>query len=189
MRAFFLLLTVWVGLPGLARAQAVTPYHPRIAGVPMSCMSSQGMPVAFVPNTSLADVGLWFSGWPGVPAHVEYNPGLLARLPPGVQLFWFGHACAHAVSGESAREESADCGAVQLLKREGRLSRAQVGEAPVLLPERAGGGAVGPSAGARPRAAAARLLRPRALTAFETQGLSPMSSGGCRGFPMGRACA
>jgi hypothetical protein len=128
MRSSLLALTVLVGLPGLARAQAVTPYNPRIAGVPMSCMSSQGMPVAFVPNTSLADVGLWFSGWPGVPAHVEYNPGLLARLPPGVQLFWFGHACAHAVAGETAHEESADCGSVQLLKREGRVSRTQVSE-------------------------------------------------------------
>ncbi|WP_375771878.1 hypothetical protein NR798_13635 [Archangium gephyra] len=128
MRSALLALLVLVGLPGLARAQPVTPYHPRIAGVPLSCKSSQGVPVAFVPNTSLADVGLWFPGWPGVPAHVEYNPGLLARLPPGAQLFWFGHACAHAVTGNTGSEEGADCASVQLLKREGRMSRAQVGE-------------------------------------------------------------
>jgi hypothetical protein len=154
MRSVLLALLVLVGLPGLARAQAVTPYHPRIAGVPMTCMSSQGVPVAFVPNTSLADVGLWFSGWPGVPAHVEYNPGLLARLPPGVQLFWFGHACAHAVSVDTASEEDADCGSVQRLKRQGLVSRAQVGElqsyflnAPAVVPW-----------GHRPGPARARLL-------------------------------
>ncbi|REG34558.1 hypothetical protein ATI61_103464 [Archangium gephyra] len=128
MRSFLLVLTVLGGLPGLARAQAVTPYHPRIAGLPMTCMSAQGVPVAFVPNTSLADVGLWFSGWPGVPAHVEYNPGLLSRLPPKVQLFWFGHACAHAVPVDTAGEEGADCASIQLLKRQGLVSRAQVGE-------------------------------------------------------------
>lgn len=128
MRSFFLALTVLVGLPGLARAQPVTPYHPRIAGVSMTCMSSQGVRVAFVPNTSLADVGLWFPGWPGVPAHVEYNPGLLARLPREVQLFWFGHACAHAVPVDMAGEEGADCGSIQLLKKQGLVSRAQVGE-------------------------------------------------------------
>lgn len=128
MRSTLLALTVLVGLPGFARDQAGTPYHPRIAGVPMTCMSAQGAPVAFVPNTSLADVGLWFSGWPGVPAHVEYNPGLLARLPPKVQLFWFGHACAHAVPVENPGEEGADCASIQLLKRQGLVSRAQVGE-------------------------------------------------------------
>lgn len=125
MRSILLALTVLVGLPGLARAQAVTPYNPRIAGVSMTCMSSQGVPVAFVPNTSMADVGLWFSGWPGVPAHVEYNPGLLARLPPGVQLFWFGHVCAHGVLGAGSNEESADCWSLHFLKQQGLVSRAQ----------------------------------------------------------------
>ncbi len=128
MRAFFLALTVFVGLPGLARAQPVTPYNPRIAGVPMSCMSSQGVPVAFVPNSSLADVGLWFPAWPDVPAHIEYNPALLARLPPPVQLFWFGHACAHEVLAKDVNEERADCWSLQLLKRRGLVSRAQVVE-------------------------------------------------------------
>lgn len=154
LRSLHLVLTVLVGLPGLARAQAETPYHPRIAGVPMTCMSSRGVPVAFVPNTSLADVGLWFSGWPGVPAHVEYNPGLLARLPPEVQRFWFGHACAHAVPADTASEEGADCASIQRLKREGLVSRAQVGElqsyflnAPAVVPW-----------GHRPGPARARLL-------------------------------
>jgi hypothetical protein len=125
-RYLFLALTVLGGLPGLARAQPVTPYNPRIAGQPVSCTSSQGEPVAFVPNTSLADVGLWFPAWPGVPAHVEYNPGLLARLPPEVQLFWFGHACAHGVLAADLGEEGADCWSIQFLKRRGLVSRAQV---------------------------------------------------------------
>ncbi|MFY0565358.1 hypothetical protein ACN28E_16165 [Archangium lansingense] len=128
MRSLFLALLVLVGVPGLARAQVVTPYNPLIAGVPMTCMSSQGVPVAFVPNTSLADVGLWFSGWPGVPAHVEYNPGLLARLPPAVQLFWFGHVCAHDVLGAGSNEESADCWSLQFLKQQGLVTRAQAAE-------------------------------------------------------------
>jgi hypothetical protein len=132
---------VLVGLPGLARAQPVTPYTPRIAGVPMSCMSSQGVPVAFVPNTSLADVGLWFPSWPDVPAHVEYNPVLLDQLPPEVQLFWFWHTCAHGVHGNVSSEESADCEAIQYLRRQGLVSREEVLElqswfvnAPVRIP-------------------------------------------------------
>lgn len=125
-RSFFLALVVLVGLPGLASAQTVTPYTPRIAGLPMTCMSSQGVPVAFVPNTSLADVGLWFGAWPNVPAHVEYNPGLLVQLPPEVQLFWFWHTCAHGVYGNASGEESADCGAIQSLRQQGLLSRPQV---------------------------------------------------------------
>lgn len=128
-RDFFLgLATVLVGLPGFVRAQPVTPYNPRVAGVPVSCSSPDGTPVAFVPNSSLADVGLWFPSWPGVPAHVEYNPALLARLPPAVQFFWFGHACSHAVLANGSNEEGADCGALQLLKRQGLVSRAQVAE-------------------------------------------------------------
>jgi hypothetical protein len=128
MRSTFLALLVLAGLPGLARAQAVTPYHPLIAGTSMTCLSSQGVPVAFVPNTSLADVGLWFSGWPGVPAHVEYNPGLLVRLPPVVQLFWFGHVCAHEVLGAGSNEESADCWSLHFLKQQRLVSREQAAE-------------------------------------------------------------
>jgi hypothetical protein len=141
MRYVFLALLVLVGLPGLAWAQPASPYTPWIAGVPVSCKSSSGMPVAFVPNTSLADVGLSFPAWPDVPSHVEYNPGLLARLPPVVQLFWFGHVCAHQALAEGLSEESADCGSIQLLKQQGLVSRAQVVElqsylsnAPMVVP-------------------------------------------------------
>jgi hypothetical protein len=128
MRALFLALTVFVGFPGLGRAQPLTPYNPRVAGLPMSCTSSQGVPVAFVPNSSLADVGLWFPAWPDVPAHVEYNPALLARLPSPVQLFWFGHACAHAALAAPFSEESADCWSLQFLKQRGLVSRTQAVE-------------------------------------------------------------
>ncbi len=128
MTRFLLALMALGGLPGLARAQPPTPLHPRVAGVTVSCTSSRGEQVAFVPNTSLADVGLWFPAWPGVPAHVEYNPQLLARLPAPVQLFWFGHACLHASLTRDSDEEGADCGGLQLLKQRGLLSRAQVVE-------------------------------------------------------------
>ncbi|HEX8824300.1 MAG TPA: hypothetical protein VF794_30545 [Archangium sp.] len=128
MRCVLLAFTMLVGLPGLARAQVDSPYNPRIAGVPVRCVSSTGLPVAFVPNTLLADVGLGFPAWPDVPAHVEYNPGMLARLSPAVQLFWFGHTCAHEVLAAPSREEDADCWALQFLERQGLVSRAQVGE-------------------------------------------------------------
>ncbi|HYO51950.1 hypothetical protein [Archangium sp.] len=178
-RYLFLALTVLVGLPGLGWAQAVTPYNPRIAGVPVSCLSSQGEPVAFVPNSSLADVGLWFPSWPGVPAHVEYNPGLLARLPPWVQLFWFGHACAHGALAAGLGEESADCWSVQFLKRRGLVSRAQVVELQSYLMS----APVVPW-GHRPGPARARLLpecydRVSALP-WETQGVVSQS-----GVPVG----
>ncbi|WP_257462722.1 hypothetical protein [Archangium lipolyticum] len=141
MRYVLLVQLVLLGLPGLARAQPASPYTPWIGGVPVSCTSSSGMPVAFVPNTSLADVGLSFPAWPDVPSHVEYNPGFLARLPPGVQLFWFGHVCAHQALAEGLSEELADCGSIQLLKQQGLVSREQVVElqayllnAPVVVP-------------------------------------------------------
>ncbi|MFL5354978.1 hypothetical protein [Archangium sp.] len=125
MRSLLLALLVLVGLPGLASAQTVTPYTPRIAGQPMTCMSPEGVPVAFVPNTSLADVGLWFPAWPNVPAHVEYNPRLLVQLPPEAQLFWFWHTCAHGV-GNASSEEGADCGAIGSMMRLGLVTGDQV---------------------------------------------------------------
>jgi len=126
MRYLFLALTVLVGLPGLARAQSETPYQPRIAGTPFQCTSSTGVPVAFVPNASLADIGLALPERPDVPAHVEYNPELLARLPSWMQLFWYGHVCAHEALAIPHSEESADCWSLQMLKYQRFVSRAEV---------------------------------------------------------------
>ncbi|MGZ3457775.1 MAG: hypothetical protein ACXU86_04640 [Archangium sp.] len=125
MRYVLLALSVLVGLPGLAQAQQMGTYNPRLGGVTVSCTSYSGQPVLFVPNSSLADFGQAFPERPGVPPTIEFNPGLLSRVPSWLQLFWFGHECAHVELADYG-EERADCRSLQLLKQQGLVSRTDV---------------------------------------------------------------
>lgn len=109
----------------VALAVGVTPSNPWSAGGPLHCVSSSGHPVEFVPNPMLPELGQVFFDRPGAP-RVEFNPGLLGRLPPQMQLLWVGHACAHFVLADAHREEAADCWALQSLKQHGLVTREQV---------------------------------------------------------------
>lgn len=120
-RVLVLVVLGLVGVPGLARAQ-VDPFHPTLGGVTVSCESYTGQPVAFVANTALRDVGQAHPEEPGVSPTIEFNPTLLERLPPKVQLFWFGHVCAHEVLADNDSEENADRWALQWMMERGQLT-------------------------------------------------------------------
>jgi hypothetical protein len=100
-------------------AQSFNPYNPVIAGVPVFCRSFQGQPVAFVPNPSLPDVG---RALPGSPPTIELNPVVLSRLTPLMQLFWYGHECAHHVLGGANSESNADCWSIKTMRNQGMLT-------------------------------------------------------------------
>lgn len=106
------------------------PFNPVIAGVPVNCLSAgTGQRVAFVANPWLNDVG---RARPGMPPTIEMNPAVLGQLPRTMQLFWYGHECAHHALGHTigglslASESAADCWAVQTGRRQGFLSRADI---------------------------------------------------------------
>ena len=91
-------------------------YNPVIGGERVFCTSITGQRVAFVGDPLLNDIG---RSRPGVPPTIEMNTALLSQLPRALQLFWYGHECAHHVLGHtvgnlSFRSESdSDCWAIQ----------------------------------------------------------------------------
>jgi hypothetical protein len=95
------------------------PFNPVIAGIPVYCTSYSGQPVAFVPNFYLSDVG---RAQPGVPPTIELNPNVLAQLSPRMQLFWYGHECAHHVLGPQNSESNADCWSIRTMRDQGLLA-------------------------------------------------------------------
>lgn len=94
------------------------PFNPVIAGLPVYCTSYQGQPVAFIENPMLPDVG---RAQPGNPPTIELNPSVLAQLTPKMQLFWYGHECAHHVLGPANSEVNADCWAIKTMRDQGLL--------------------------------------------------------------------
>lgn len=101
-------------------------FNPTIAGIPVYCTSYQGQPVAFIANRGLNDVG---RARPGLPPTIELNPDVLVGLTAKMQMFWYGHECAHHVLPPQANTESnADCWSIQQMKRQGLLSEGEVPE-------------------------------------------------------------
>ncbi len=98
-------------------------FNPVIAGVPLYCTSYGGQPVAFVPNPTLNDVG---RALPGMPPRIELNPLVLAQLSPKMQLFWYGHECAHHVLGPANSESNADCWAIKTMRNQGLLQQSEI---------------------------------------------------------------
>jgi len=114
-----------VSTPGLAQwgAPGYDPFNPVIAGIPVHCTSFTGEPVALVPNWNLPDVG---RSSPGMPPRIELNPGVLAMMTPKMQLFWYGHECAHHVLGPANSETNADCWSIRTMRDQGLLSPDEV---------------------------------------------------------------
>lgn len=129
VRIMLLLAGILANLPAVAQWN---PFNPVIAGIPLYCMSSQGQPVAFVPNTMLPDVG---RALPGLPPTIELNPSVLAQLTPKMQLFWYGHECAHHVLGPANSEINADCWSIKTMRNQGLLAP---NELPQLMAQIAG---------------------------------------------------
>jgi hypothetical protein len=92
-------------LGGTANAQTATPV---IGGQVVQCASLSGIPVLWISNPALPDVG---RARPGNPPTIEMNPAVLANLPPALQLYWAAHECGHHRVGAS--EVAADCWAAR----------------------------------------------------------------------------
>ncbi|AYH00952.1 hypothetical protein [Pectobacterium parmentieri] len=116
LKIMYLFIGVLSSLPVAAQWN---PFNPVIAGVPVYCTSFQGQPVAFILNPMLSDVG---RAMPGSPPIIELNPNVLAQLTPKMQLFWYGHECAHHVLGPKNSEINADCWSIRTMRDQGLLA-------------------------------------------------------------------
>jgi hypothetical protein len=120
-----------IGCPGSTGNDFSNPFNPVIAGVPLFCTSPATQQyVAFVPNPTLNDIGRSRFGFPPT---IELNPNGLARLPAKIQLFWYGHECAHHVLGHTVgnynsftSESEADCWSIRVGIAQGLFTRQQV---------------------------------------------------------------
>ena len=94
------------------------PFAPlsKIAGVALACTDVRGAPVSTVQVTNLGDVGrAWLVS--RVPL-IAVDPHILRTLPGKLQLFFYGHECAHHVLGHSytfssTMESDADCWSIK----------------------------------------------------------------------------
>jgi hypothetical protein len=99
------------------------PFRPIIGGAPLSCTGPNG-PVATILDPSLSDVGRAIPH--NRPPMIVLNPLVLQQLSPLMQIFWFGHECAHHLAGSN--EMQADCMSIKMMRNQGFLGRHQIPE-------------------------------------------------------------
>lgn len=128
MRRFAGLLACFViaiAQPAATRADSVV----RIGGKWLQCPA--GWPVDIRANPALPDIGrAYMSGGTGV---IEMNTTLLAGMSPIVQLYWFGHECAHHVKRhvrafDMGHEAEADCYAISMLLHNDWIQESQLSQ-------------------------------------------------------------
>jgi hypothetical protein len=123
------LIVLLATLPSLASAQwgnqapPWDPFRPIIGGAPLFCTGPNG-PVATLLDASLSDVGRAIPH--NRPPVIVLNPMVLQQLSPLMQVFWFGHECAHHLAGPNEME--ADCISIKLMRNQGFLRRHQIPE-------------------------------------------------------------
>lgn len=100
-----------------------------IAGVTLSCTDFRGQSVKTVQMANLGDVGrAWLIS--RVPL-IALDPTIMRTLPSKLQLFFFGHECAHHVLAHSyvlstTMESDADCWSIKNGRDRGLFSRDDV---------------------------------------------------------------
>ncbi|MBM3526572.1 MAG: hypothetical protein FJX62_00635 [Alphaproteobacteria bacterium] len=117
---FYAIVATFISL--LLTGTLVNAQH-MVGGMPVYCNDFRGIPVVLVPNAGLNDVGMATLGPGGQPVMI-LNPMVMNSLPPVMQLFWYGHECAHHVLGHIARrsptnEAEADCWSVRTGRQQG----------------------------------------------------------------------
>jgi hypothetical protein len=128
-------------MPRAADASMETPRAQAIvAGVPVACRDFRGVAVETVRVADLGDVGrAWLVN--RVPL-IVLDEKMLDRLPDKLQLFFYGHECAHHVLGHTVlyrpdRESEADCWAIKDGRDRSIFSRTEVESfAPFLVASR-----------------------------------------------------
>lgn len=112
-----------------ATAHASGREETRIAGMVVDCRDFRGVAVRTVRVAELGDVGrAWVVN--RVPL-IVLDDKILDRLPDKLQLFFYGHECAHHVLGHTVlygpdRENEADCWAIKDGRDRGTFSRSDV---------------------------------------------------------------
>ncbi len=108
----------------------------RIAGMPVECTDFRGRAVRTMRVANLGDVGrAWVVN---TMPFIIMDVHVLVKLPPKLQLFFYGHECAHHVLGHWVQlsqksEQEADCWSVKNGRDRGLFSRDEiVGFAPYL---------------------------------------------------------
>jgi hypothetical protein len=104
------------------QAQVSGPFFQvNVRGVPMSCQSYFGEPVAVYLNYQLQNVGVASRQMNGAPT-IVINPNVTNQFSDLLTQWWFAHECAHHGLPPALNSESnADCFAVRQLRGIGLL--------------------------------------------------------------------
>lgn len=96
-----------------------------VSADPLPCISFSGVPVPYIPNPMLNNVGVAHTMQNGQPV-IVINPNVVSPLPEFVRQFWYAHECAHhALNPMNNSEINADCYAIKALRNYGIISNPQ----------------------------------------------------------------
>lgn len=92
---------------------------------PLPCSSFTGIPVPYIPDPTLNNVGVAHRMQNGQPI-IVINPNVVGPLPEFVRQFWYAHECAHhALHPMQNSEINADCYAIKAIRNIGLISNQQ----------------------------------------------------------------
>lgn len=95
---------------------------------PLPCSSFFGIPVPYISDPALNNVGVAHSMQNGQPI-IVINPNVVGPLSEYVRQFWYAHECAHhALHPMQNSEVNADCYAIKAIRNIGVIAnRQQIG--------------------------------------------------------------
>ncbi|EPF7755465.1 hypothetical protein ACSVMW_004531 [Vibrio parahaemolyticus] len=92
---------------------------------PLPCTAYNGVPVQYVANPQLNNVGMANVMMNGQPI-IQLNPNVINQLPYQVRQFWYAHECAHhALFPHQNSEVNADCWAIKTIRNLGIIQNQQ----------------------------------------------------------------
>lgn len=118
-----------LGCPTGEGSSFFNAFNPTIAGYPVYCVAPSGQAVATIVNNTINDIARASNGAPPL---IEINTNIFFQLPRKMQLYVYGHECAHHALGHTlgfvdfTSESQADCLSIRIGKQQGWLSRAEV---------------------------------------------------------------
>lgn len=93
-----------------------------VSAEPLPCTSFNGIPVPYIANPGLNNVGVAHRMYNGQPV-IQINPNIVAPLPEYVRQFWYAHECAHhALHPSQNSEVTADCWAIKAIRNIGIIN-------------------------------------------------------------------
>ncbi|MGQ0671898.1 MAG: hypothetical protein ACT4N2_03330 [Hyphomicrobium sp.] len=115
--------------PGGARAEEAAPQRFAVVEVPFECRDFRGQRVVVMQSPGLGDVAR--ARIIGRIPYIQMDPDRLATLPPKMQMFFYGHECAHHLLGHNyyptpTVEVDADCWSIMHGRKQGLFTREEV---------------------------------------------------------------